>query len=70
MVTLGSLIIMTFVFLVILIIDMFLYEVSFLGAIQLIFELHLTSGRIYLLFGILFGFASAIIVDFRRKKYR
>lgn len=68
MVTLGSLITMTLIFLVILIIDMFLYEVSFLGAIQLMFELHLTSGRMYLFWAICFGFLSAMIVDFRRHK--
>lgn len=68
MVTLGSLITITFIFIVVLVIDMFLYEVSLLGAIQLMFMLHLTFGRIYLFVAICFGLLSAMIIDYRRYK--
>ncbi|MFN7249320.1 MAG: hypothetical protein ACK4M9_00770 [Anaerobacillus sp.] len=68
MVTLGSFITFTIILLVITIIDTILYDVSFLGAMQLMFVFHISVGRLYLLFAAIFALVSAIIVDFRRKK--
>jgi hypothetical protein len=68
MVTLGSIITFTIIFLVITIIDAILYGVSFLGALHLMFVIHISAGKMYLLFASVFGLLSAIVVDFRRKK--
>jgi hypothetical protein len=68
MVTIGSLITFTIIVVVITIIDTILYEVSFFGALQLLFVFNIGTGKMYLLFAAIFGLFSAIIVDFRRQK--
>lgn len=68
MVTLGSMIITTFLLILSLIIDMLLYDVSFLNALKMILGIDKSIGSNYLIYATIFGLASAITIDYRRRK--
>ncbi|WNF38695.1 hypothetical protein RJD24_09840 [Bacillaceae bacterium IKA-2] len=68
MVTLGSMIIATFLLLLSLVIDMLLYGVSFSKALKMIFDADESIGSNYLIFAFIFGLIFAITVDYRRRK--
>ncbi|OIJ08696.1 hypothetical protein BKP35_17445 [Anaerobacillus arseniciselenatis] len=68
MVTLASILTALLLLGLVIIIDMFLYKVSFLSSLQLVFDVHLSIGGMYLIVACLFGLAVAVVIDFRRGK--
>ncbi len=68
MVTFATVVVTFFILVMIIIIDMLLYDVSFLTAAQMLFLTHMSVGKTYLIITAIFGFGSAILIDFRRIK--
>ena len=68
MVTFASILTAFLLFGLVTTVNMFIYKVSLLSALQLVFDVHLSIGGIYLVTGALFGLAAAIVIDIRRRK--
>ncbi|WP_096200814.1 hypothetical protein [Bacillus sp. FJAT-45350] len=68
MVTFGTfLTFFSFTFLV-LYLDTQLYDVSFVQALHLMLDVHMSLGRVYLYGAVAIGIGVAFVVDYRRKK--
>ncbi|MCT8139437.1 hypothetical protein H1D32_18045 [Anaerobacillus sp. CMMVII] len=67
-VTLATMFTAISMFLTIIIIDSLLYKVSLLKALQIMFNVHISIGVIYLIFAIVVALVSALIIDLRLRK--
>lgn len=68
MVTVAILLVTIFLLILIIGIDMFLFQTSLTTTVVMLFDIHMGLGKKYLMFAIFIAFISALIVDFRRKK--
>ena len=68
MVTFASILTAFLLFGLVTTVNMFIYKVSLLSALQLVFDVHLSIGGIYLIVASLLSLAAAVVIDFRRGK--